>query len=462
MKSVLQSVVAARGAFLELRYHRRIMNTFATQKGRVEQSSHRTRAGVGVRALRDGVWGFATTSDLSPAAISAAADRAVVQAGELARSGAPRISPLPAVPLAHGDYLADGYDALLAQPVSEKLAMVVDLEKKIQAGSSRIHTASSRYNEIFEDKVIVTTDGAAASSRLVRAEVRAGAFAEKGGVQVAGTNSVGVTGGWACLFGHPRAVELAERTAREAVEQIDAPHVSGGMHTVILAPGMVGLLSHEAIGHTVEADFVLSGSVAQGKIGQVVGSELVSLLDSGADEFMPGAAGSMPFDDEGVPAGRTEIIRQGRLVSYLHNRETAAQFGVAPTGNGRAWEYADEPIIRMRNTYIAPGETSLDEMIATTDAGYLLDGPRGGQADATGEFMFGAGRVIEIRGGKLGRVCREVTLSGIAFALLQTVDAVSSEFRWDLGAGYCGKWQAAKVDAGGPYVRCRAMLGGRV
>ncbi len=461
MKSVLQSVVAAHEGFLELRYHRRIQNTFAMQKGRVEQSSHRARAGVGVRALRDGVWGFASTSDVSAPAIAVAVDRAWTQAGELARAGAPRIPPLPAVPLAQGDHVGEGYTELLSQPVSEKLAMVVDLERRIKAGSVRIHTASSRYNEIFEDKVIVTTDGAAASSRLVRAEVRAGAFAEKDGVQVLGSNSVGVTGGWSCLFGHPRAVELAEQTARDAVEQIDAPHVPGGVHTVILAPGMVGLLSHEAIGHTVEADFVLSGSVAQGKIGQRVGTELVGLYDSGADEFMPGASGSMPFDDEGVPAGRTEIIHQGKLVSYLHNRETAAQFGVAPTGNGRAWEYADEPIIRMRNTYIAPGTTSLEAIIASTESGYLLDGPRGGQADATGEFMFGAGRVVEIRHGKLGRVCREVSLSGVAFALLQTIDAVSSEFRWDLGAGYCGKWQAAKVDAGGPYVRCRAMLGGR-
>ena len=155
------------------------------------------------------------------------------------------------------------------------------------------------------------------------------------------------------------------------------------------------------------------------------------------------------------------IIDEGRLASYLHNRESAAAFGVAPTGNARAWEYSDEPLIRMRNTYIEPGEVSLGEMIASTADGFLLDNPGSGQADATGEFMFGAGVAIEIKNGKLGRTFREVTLSGVAFDVLRTVDAVSREFRWDLGSGYCGKWQPAKVDAGGPYVRCRLMLGGR-
>jgi TldD protein len=114
----------------------------------------------------------------------------------------------------------------------------------------------------------------------------------------------------------------------------------------------------------------------------------------------------------------------------------------------------------MRNTYLAPGDSTLEEMIATTADGYLLDGPRNGQADATGEFMFGVQEAYRIHNGKLGELVRGVTISGIAFEVLATVDAVSDTFRWDLGSGYCGKGQPAKVDAGGPYVRCQAMLGG--
>jgi len=161
-----------------------------------------------------------------------------------------------------------------------------------------------------------------------------------------------------------------------------------------------------------------------------------------------------------VLAGRTEIIRNGLLVSYLHNRESAAQFGVEPTGNARAWEYSDQPLIRMRNTYMAPGNMTLEEMIAATKDGYLLEGPRNGQADSSGEFMFGVQEARRIRDGKLGDLVRGVVISGIAFDVLKTVDAVSDSFKWDLGSGYCGKGQPAKVDAGGPYVRCEVLLGG--
>jgi TldD protein len=114
----------------------------------------------------------------------------------------------------------------------------------------------------------------------------------------------------------------------------------------------------------------------------------------------------------------------------------------------------------MRNTYLEPGTSSLEEMIAGTPDGYLLDGPRNGQADATGEFMFNVERAWKIRDGKLAELNRGISISGIAFDVMQTVDAVSREFKWDLGAGYCGKGQPAKVDAGGPYVRCRVLLGG--
>ena len=263
-----------------------------------------------------------------------------------------------------------------------------------------------------------------------------------------------------CLFREPAPAELGDQAARMAVDLLAARRPEGRRARVIPAPSIVGLLVHEAIGHTVEADFVSSGSVAAGKIGQPVASELVTLCDSGASELHAGAGGALPVDDEGVPAGRTVIIRDGILASYLHDRESAARFGVAPTGSARAWDYRDPPLIRMRNTYIVPGTSTLEEMIAGMDDGYLLDGPRNGQADATGEFMFGVAQAWRIRKGKLCEMVRGVTISGIAFEVMRTVDAVSSDFKWDLGAGYCGKGQPAKVDAGGPYLRCEVILGG--
>lgn len=461
MKDLLNDVIARQDGWVELRYHRKEQNTFEVRKGRVDVSQSRNRAGVGVRVLQNGCWGFAATDDLTRDGIARAVDRAKACARQLEEVQGNRVPALGPAQLASGDVVLEGYEQLRKMSLADKLAMTVDFGSKVAATSNKIQSTTARYNEMFEDKVIVTTDGARASMKLSRSEFGLTAIAEREGQQATGRNSFGVTGDWKCLFNHPRAENLVERTGKTAVDLLTAPHVEGGKHTVILGPAMVGILSHEAIGHTVEADFVQSGSVAAGKVGQRVAADLVTLCDSGVSEYEPFAGGSIPFDDEGVPAGRTVVIENGILKNYLHNRESAARFGVAPTGNARAWEYADEPLIRMRNTYIAPGTQTLDEIIASTKRGYLIEVPGSGQADATGEFMFGAAYAVEIVDGKPGRILRELTISGIAFDVLKTVDAVSREFRWDLGAGYCGKGQPAKVDAGGPYIRCQLTLGGR-
>jgi TldD protein len=236
--------------------------------------------------------------------------------------------------------------------------------------------------------------------------------------------------------------------------------VGGKKTTVILDPAMVGLLSHEAVGHTVEADFVLSGSVVKDKIGSKVASDLVTLVDSGRSEISSNAGGTIIVDDEGVVAGRTAIIEKGVLKSFLHNRESAMIFGVASTGNARAFQYSDEPLIRMRNTYIEPGNDKLNDMIKETTHGYIIKGARNGQADANGEFMFGAEEVYLIENGEVRELLRGASVSGNAFEVLQSVDMVGNEFQYDIGTGYCGKYQPAKVDGGGPYIRCTAIIGG--
>lgn len=219
---------------------------------------------------------------------------------------------------------------------------------------------------------------------------------------------------------------------------------------------------HEAIGHTVEADFVLAGSAAAGKIGKQVASELVTLCDSGHSEYIEGAGGVVLVDDEGVPSRKVTIIEDGILKSYLHNRESAQQFGVEPTGNARAFEFDNEPLVRMRNTYIAPGKTPLPQMIGETEDGWLLVGAKNGQADANAEFMFVVGEAYPIKDGKLGPLHRGTTITGDAFDVLKSVDRVGDVFAWELGSGFCGKGQPAKVDAGGPHIRCMATLAGTV
>jgi len=460
VKRDLEAMAHRHGGFVELRYHRKRSRSAGVENGRVEIATARRREGVGVRVIEDACFGYASCGSADLKDVAGAIDRAILAARASAGRRRERLAPFPAADLVRGHFEGSSVGECDSKPFEAKVNLARTMESRARSSAASISSATCVYTESFEEKAIVTSDGAAASYRLVRPEFRVSAVAQKNGERQVGTRTIGATGGWDCLFARHAADQLAEQSARTAIDLLAAKRPEGGRHSVILAPSIVGLLVHEAIGHTVEADFVSAGSVAAGKIGQRVASDLVTLCDSGQSELVQGAAGSIPVDDEGVRAGRTVIIRNGMLESYLHDRESAARFGVAPTGNARAFEYSDPTLIRMRNTYLEPGTSTLEQMIATTPDGFLLEGPRNGQADATGEFMFGVERAYRIRDGKLHELLRGVTLSGIAFDVLMTVDAVSREFAWDLGAGYCGKGQLAKVDAGGPYVRCQALLGG--
>ena len=457
---LLHECVQDQEGYVELRYHSKVNRVVSAEKGRIENASSRHRRGIGVRVLDSGVFGFASCSDLDKTSIKRAIENARQAARKSAGAKKELIEGLAPAELAHGHFESDGIEELSNRSIEEKIALVMSTEEKSRGAAQSVNSASCTYQETLEEKAIVTTDGARCSFRLIRPEFRINAVAEGGGERQNAARTVGVTGGWNCLFQRHSADQLATEAAATAVDLLKAERPEGGRAKVILAPAVVGLLVHEAIGHTVEADFVQAGSVAAGKLGQRVGSELVTLCDSGHSEHQIGAGGSLPVDDEGVLAGKTVIINQGILESYLHDRTSAAHFGATPTGSARAWEYSDVPLIRMRNTYLEPGDQDLEAMIAEMGDGYLLDGARNGQADATGEFMFNVERAHRIKNGKIVGLERGVTISGIAFDVMKTVDAVSKEFLWDLGAGYCGKGQPAKVDAGGPYVRCEVLLGG--
>jgi TldD protein len=460
IKERLEQVLSQASYWTEFRYHNRRSRVLGVRKGEVDEMSSKQFGGVGIRVLADGAWGFASTSDLSRNGLQKALQDAEQLARTLTIHKKQKIRLAQTSRLAKGDFIVPGYQELWAMPIEEKFEFVRNAEQQLSTEAQKIEAAVCRYSEVFEDKIILTSDGADCHIRLARPELRLMAFGTDGSLHSKGRESVGGTGNWDCLFYNKPVDQLIGDAAEEAVEMLKAPEGEGGKKTVILAPAMVGLLSHEAIGHTVEADFVKSGSVAAGKMDRAVASPLVTLCDSGYSEYKAGAGGELPVDDEGVLCQKTPIIRQGKLVSYLHNRESAAEFGVEPTGNARAWVFNDEPLIRMRNTYIEPGQDRLDDMIAGIEDGYYIDGPGGGQADATGEFMFGASKVRRIQNGRLAGFVQELTVSGKAFEVLRSVDAVSKDFRWDLGAGYCGKGQPAKVDAGGPYLRCQLLVGG--
>lgn len=243
------------------------------------------------------------------------------------------------------------------------------------------------------------------------------------------------------------------------LKKCDAVHAKAGIKDVILDASLAGILAHEAIGHTTEADCVLGGSIAGNYVGKKVGSDLVTIIDWANSYNGKTLPVPVYMDDEGVKAEDVIIIENGILKSFMHNKQTAKHFGVKPTGNARASEYFDEPLIRMRNTGFLPGHSKLEEMISSIEDGYYLVKPSNGQADTTAEFMFGISLGYEIKNGKLGRSIKDTTISGMAFDVLESVTMVSDTVEWS-GFGVCGKKQGISVGMGGPAIKCKVNMGG--
>ncbi|MBQ7638826.1 MAG: TldD/PmbA family protein [Clostridia bacterium] len=251
-----------------------------------------------------------------------------------------------------------------------------------------------------------------------------------------------------------------DRLYTELQQKREGVFPDAGEKLCIIDSSISGMVAHEAVGHTVEADLVLAGSVAATSLGMQVASPLISLTDFANTAFGKKAPLPVYVDDEGTPCRDAVIIKDGVLTGYMNNLESAMHFGMEPCGNARAYAFVDEPLIRMRNTAIHPGKDKLEDMIASVDNGYYLTKTQNGQADTTGEFMFGITMGYEIKNGKLGKALRDTTISGVAFNMLKTVDMLSDGVSWDF-AGYCGKKQPMPVGMGGPALRCRVNIGGR-
>lgn len=429
--------------------------------GEIELMRNVSNSGCGIRVLVDGCWGFTSTSNVSRDALQNSLNKAISNAKLLSGNKKKKIEGLAEVnQMARGLKQAKVKGNLENIDIEQKVKVTKDTERAARDYSEKIKSASCVYREILDHKIIVNTDGAEVQIYDSKPEFVVTAIAAEGNETATISEGIGVTGGWNDLFAKHDPLDYATLASGKAVNLLEANHVTGESTSIVLDPGMVGLIAHEAIGHMVEADFVLSGSVAKDKIGQQVASELVTLIDSGESKTSPNGAGTIAVDDEGVGVESVVIIENGYLKSFLHNRESAFVFDTRPTGNARAYEYDDDPLIRMRNTFLEPKYDTIDDMLKETRHGYLLNGARNGQADANGEFMFAFQEAYLIEKGEIKELVKGASVSGNAFDVLKSVDMVGKDFAYDMGTGYCGKIQPMKVDGGGPHIRCIATVGG--
>ncbi|HEX5683994.1 MAG TPA: TldD/PmbA family protein [Ideonella sp.] len=443
--------------YSELRQHELRKSRVMMIDGNLTQNSSSSDGGTSARVYRDGYWGFASV----PATGADATERVGRQARDNVQAMA-RFGQRSSVALPMGGYRGEhvyrGRAALDQAEIQDRLGALNAWCKQRYPGLKSIRFVVS---DEHHTKWLATSTGGQSLASIQRAVCQVVFVAQSAdgapvelAEQVSGKGSLADID-WSIDTLAPQLDEL-HRHLRAKCEAVPA---RGGLQTVVLAPPLAGMLAHEAMGHPCEADIVLGGAVTGSLRGQRVASDLISMVDyahhyQGTEVMIPVYA-----DDEGTPARDAVLIKDGVLTEFMNSRETAARLGMALTGSARAYAPSDEPLVRMRNTAILPGKSTLDEMVAGVDDGYLLLKTANGQADSTTEFMFGISLAYEIRSGKLGPAIRDTTVSGSAIKVLQSVDAVSSDMYWSC-SGYCGKKQPMVVSMGGPALRARAHMGG--
>ncbi len=431
-----------------------LFKTMLTMKeGRVEAAKQGIENGVALRALVDGAWGFASVGSFNVAELTSA----VSEACKMAKAASPRL--IAPIKLAKSKVVED---RVRANP--KKNPAEVSIEEKIKTASAlnsqtlsydkRIKSCTIDYLDLTGTSFFANSEGTYIEQDKLYLWSRATASALQKGVFAFSREELGSTAGYE-MFDTETPEIIGERMAKRAIEQLQAKPPKGGTSTVVLGPNVVGVLVHEAFGHLAEADLALAGGVLPNKFGKKVSSDLVTFYDDGT---INGAFGSFKYDDEGVPAQKTTLVKDGVVVGLMHNRETAQKFTAEPTGNARAEDFRVEPIIRMRNTFMAPRDHSFEELLEDVGSGYYFKSFRGGQANVDGTFQVGIQEAYEIVNGEVGEPVLNASMSGNTLETLFKIDAVGKDFV--LSPGRCGKGQTAFVCDGGPHIRVKEVTVG--
>jgi len=463
------NVAALRGAsYADVRVVERRREELTVKLGQVEAVSLSHTAGFGVRVLVDGSWGFASSAELTAAQAEevAAFACAIARASARVRARRARLAPAPAV---RGSYRTPVQRDPFSVPLDER----IDLLLRADAAMRRVPGVAVTESAIAigrETKLFASSEGSFVEQEITETGcgIEATAVGEGEVQKRSYPNSVGRhtgTLGWELV----ESLDLpaaGERVASEAVQLLTAPQCPTGVRSVILDGSQVALQVHESCGHPTELDrvfgqeasFAGTSFLTPEKLGTFrYGSDAVTIA---ADATVPGGLGTFGWDDEGVAAARTVLVDRGRFTGYLSSRDTAVELeetlgalGAGPpdalplrsNGTARADGWNRIPIVRMTNINLEPGEWRLEDLIADTADGLYMETNRSWSIDDRRlNFQFGTEWCREIKGGRLGRVYRNATYTGITPRFWGGCDAVCREWRvW--GTPNCGKGEPMQV-----------------
>ena len=427
---------------------------FVVRTGVVDTLSTDGSLGIGVRVLVNGSWGFASTNIVSPSEVDRITDLAVEIAKASSRSSNGPVSLGPPV-TSQGVYITPIQTDPFSISAEDKLGLLLEADQRM--GS--VKGISARMgNLIFikEHKTFANSEGALVEQTIY--EAGGGIMATARGIGEVQRRSYPQSmrqqgcSGWEFVA----TMDLpgnAERTATEAVALLSAEHCPSGLTTVIVGASQLGLQIHESCGHAIELDRVLGSEAAYAGTSFLTtdklnnfqyGSEQINIT---ADSVRPPGLGSYGGDDEGVEAQSTPVVQNGRFVGYLMSRETASGLDLRSNGSMRAASWNRIPLIRMNNVSLEPGDWSLEDLIADTDNGILMEMNRSWSIDDRRyNFQFGTETGYEIKKGKLGKLLRNCTYTGITPEFWNSCDAVCNQDQWTMwGIPNCGKGQPGQL-----------------
>lgn len=419
-----------RGAeFAEIFVEDRSNSSASLDQRRIQELNSARSRGAGVRVVVGETTGFAHTADLTEPGLLAAARAAAAVARE--GRGGVRHAPLTAL-RDHGSRA----EVLPSNvPKASKIELMMRADDVARSSADAISQVQVGLADSTRRFIVANSEGVYVGDEQVRTRFAVSCVANGDGGMQTGYRPLAATRGFEFLT--PEAIDEAARgAAHQAITKLSARPAPSGDLPVVLAGGSGGILFHEACGHGLEADAVMKqASVYAGKVGELVASPLVTLVDDGT---MWGEWGYYAVDDEGRPAGRNVLIENGVLTDYMWDYLRARKEGRVSSGNGRRQSYAHLPMVRMTNTYLQAGDADADEIVAQTPRGVYVAQLGGGQVNtSTGDFVFGATAAFMIENGRITTPLRDCNLIGNGPEILKRVDAVATDF--STTPGTCGK-----------------------
>jgi TldD protein len=453
VSKVLGTAMHTGGDFAEVFVEDKRSSSALLDDGRIEELSSGRDRGAGIRVVVGDTTGFAHTADISEAGLTAAAEAAAAAA----KGGGGGVRT---VALTRHDTVRPNDILIFPGDVAKgtKVELLRRADEAARASGSAIKQVSARYGDSRRRILVANSEGVLAEDDQVRTLFSVGVVATGDTGMQTGRESVGHTVGFE-LFDRYDVEELARKAANRALVKLNARPAPSGTMPIVMGPGGGGVLFHEACGHGLEADHIAKNvSVYAGRMGELVASPLVTLVDDGTVAAEWGAIG---IDDEGTQAQRNVLIQDGVLTDYMWDQLRSRKEGRRLSGNGRRQSYQHLPMVRMTNTYLLAGKDDPADIVASTESGVYVSHLAGGSVNtATGDFVFGMTEAYLIEDGRITEPLREGNLIGNGPKVLEMIDAVGNDF--EMGPpGTCGKdGQGVPVGDGVPTLRVTAMTVG--